>query len=715
MKKYILLLIVFLTIQAYGQKGVIIPTKPNPQPVQSKTKLSNSNSNSTSTGAEIWRIDAATVACNSGQCMLVKKQGQQDFEIFEDKIEGFDYTEGESYTLQVKKSLKSPPIKANESIYKYELVKINSTSDPKYQNTKPGDQSYYGNIINIDIDYGTISCESGSEKQCYLVREKNQKDYEIFNGCIYGFTFEGGYRYTLQVKRNGLDYDLVKIVKKDFVEFNPNKIACTNQRTGVLNYDNTTNLKPEPRTSINTSSALDKKWYLRKMKDETNNNQSLITDDNVIWIEINSFNDKLKGFGSCNSFEAVVRSDLNTSFQVSKVTSTLKNCGYIKLESLFLKVLQDADRFEIRDGNLILSKQWKYLMEFTSNPNQKEETKTSQNYQPKNTTIQNESSNYNSSPPSNNNITVSSNSSKEMEDLQKELLELKQQLAAKQEREAEAIKKLEQEKLQQQKEAELLKQQLAEKEKQKLEEAQRLKLEQEKQKALKEIEEMKKQLAEKEKNLNTNTIQNNNNTSTNNSKTATNSIEENIESKSIQKDISSNYIITEFKPNASNDIPEPDFTLRPYYLNGNKLERLERTEGIFVTKQKGFYRGTERFVNAMKPESEIQFKKGNLPRFFIKLENEKADPYDLINLCIGDVKKDRRIFIFRSQKMTGKVRDVTDNFIDLEFKKIRDGLYEIIIDEELDVGEYGFLPIPTEAQSASFVNSVKINCFGVAP
>ncbi|MCA6369156.1 MAG: hypothetical protein IM631_05205 [Cytophagales bacterium] len=29
------------------------------------------------------------------------------------------------------------------------------------------------------------------------------------------------------------------------------------------------------------------------------------------------------------------------------------------------------------------------------------------------------------------------------------------------------------------------------------------------------------------------------------------------------------------------DIPEPDFTLRPYYLDGNELKNFEKTEAIF--------------------------------------------------------------------------------------------------------------------------------------
>ncbi len=391
MKKIIPFLLSILILNAMAQKGVVIPTTPVVPPKSSSVNKPKvpATTPKPSAGTEIWKVDAATTPCISGQCMLVKKAGQKEFEIFEDVIEGFEFTEGNTYTLQVRQTLKQPPIQANESIYKYELVKVISSSDAKYNNTPvptPVSSVNAGVIVQLEIDYETIACESGSEKQCFLVKEKGRKEYEIFNGCIYGFTYEAGNRYVLQARKNGDDYDFVKVIKKEFVAYNPTKISCVNQRNQYSGSTpvSTTNIKNVPSTSIPTTSPLDKKWYLRKMKESEGS--SFTTDDNVLWIEINTFNDKLKGFGSCNNFEAVVRTDLTTSFQISKLTSGYVNCGYKKIEDLFYSVLQQADRFEIRNGNLILSKQWKYLMELTSDPNKKEETISSTNYHPGNNT-----------------------------------------------------------------------------------------------------------------------------------------------------------------------------------------------------------------------------------------------------------------------------------------------------------------------------------------
>ncbi|MFN8237699.1 MAG: DUF4377 domain-containing protein [Chitinophagales bacterium] len=118
----------------------------------------------------------------------------------------------------MRQTLKQPPIQANESIYKYELVKVISSSDAKYNNTPvptPVSSGNAGAIVQLEIDYETIACESGSEKQCFLVKEKGRKEYEIFNGCIYGFTYEAGNRYVLQARKNGDDYDFVKVIKKN--------------------------------------------------------------------------------------------------------------------------------------------------------------------------------------------------------------------------------------------------------------------------------------------------------------------------------------------------------------------------------------------------------------------------------------------------------------------------------------------------------------------
>lgn len=656
---------------------------------------------------QTWVISSETTPCESDPdkaCLLYKATGKKEFEILQEPIEGFQYSEGNEYTIQVKQEIKKPPIAANESVFKYVLVKIVSQ---KQLTPAPSVTSTNSQII-FEVNFESLPCEEDPSKSCLLIRKKGAKEFEILNASIYGFNYENGYTYMIAVKptSNG-NYYLVNEISKKFVQ----KSA---QTYTPLSNGNAENNKPIiGTTNITTSSTLDGKWYLRKMKEKEG--ASFVTDDNIMYIDINTFKDRIDGFGACNKFSAVIKSDLNTTFEVSKLTHNFSNCGNKKIEDLFFSLLQEANKFEVRNGHLILSYNWKYVLEFVADPNNKEDIAST--YVPaaiiekENKTFATDQ--YKKEPE--NKPSASVTKKPEVDDLQKQLEDLQKQLAEKKVKEEETLQKEAADKLQKEQEAALLKKQSEEKAAKEAEEKrlaeEKAKQEQEISKKLKEIEDLKKQLAEKEKKVNT----------INEPVTSKYDVDVSVKNQepsndeTISKESSSDYIITEFKPNFSNNIPDPDFSLRPYYLDGDKLVRLERTEGIFVLKQKGFYRGTDRFVNAMKPESEIQFKKGNLPRFFIKLDNENADPYDIINLCTADVKRDRRVFVFRSQKMSGKVKDVTDKFINLEFKKIRPGVYEILIDEDLDVGEYGFMPILTESQQSSFINSVKINCFGIAP
>jgi hypothetical protein len=742
-------------------------------------------------------VNYEKVACAAradNECLLVKFSGKKEFEMFSETIEGFNYEAGYTYTISVRQELKQPPIAANESIFKYVLIKIISKKPINQQINTASNTDITKKIF--EINYETVPCEIG-DKKCLLVKEKGKKEFEIFNATIAGFNYQAGYSYEIEVKpTTDGNYYLVNELSKKFVKQINNNNTLSSTNTGKI-------IQP---TKIQTIAPLDGKWYLRKMKE--NEGSSFVMDDNTIWININTFNDKIDGFGACNKFGAVVKSDLNTTFEINKFTPDYSYCGVKKIEDLFFDLLQQADRFEIKNGNLILSKQWKYLLAFTLNPNNKEEISTT--YVPENI-IKKDVTTYatdaplkqDEAPKTNyNNTTTTSSSSTtitttttpvitqpvqtntnsssaetttnpEIEEKNKVIEELRRQIAAQQQQvetkkqeqlktqqdaeiavlkkqvEEKRLKEEQQQKEEQAKQAQLKSQQDAEiaalkrqVEEKKIKEEQQQKEEQAKQAQLKsqkdaeiaalkkqveekrikdtqqqkeiqikdqkdaEIAELKKQLEEKSQKA-TPPISA--------SKTTIQNIkDDNANDEVISKNRASNeYQITTFTKNTSDNIPDPEFTNRPYYLDGKNLERLERVEGIFVKKQKGIYRGTDEFVNAMKQESQIQFEKGNIPRIFIKLNSDKIDPYDIINLEVAKIKKDRRTFIYRSQRLSGKVKDVTGNLISLEFKKIRDSLYEILIEEDLEQGEYGFMPIQTESTSQSYTNSVKMNCFGV--
>ncbi len=640
---------------------------------------------------QTWMVDADYVACENNptaNCFLVKFPGKKEFEIFNEKIEGFSFEPGFQYTIVVKQQLKTPPIKADESIFKYVLVKINSKKAVKSEsvsNTISTTSSSKSNAKTIEVNFETVPCGNG--KQCMLVKEQGKKEFEIFDKTIYGFNYEAGNSYVLSVKDadDGNYYLATEISKK--------KIKDINQKTDINLSNSEQPVQNKGKVSVSSSntynSVLDGRWYLRKMKeDET---ASFTTEDNVIYIDVNTFADKISGFASCNVFEGILRSDNLTTFLIDGINQNFKSCGYLKLENMFLSRLKEVNKFERKGNTLILSKDWKYVMEFTSD----NISPTPKKYEPvviTETNIQESISTYTTTvTPAGTTPSTSKNDADELlkaqqekEKNEKELADLKKQMEQKNKDEAAKLKKLEEENLKKQKE----------------------------------IEAMKKQLE-------TPVVTEQKSTKSTSEKVETNKTSKQVdadESKPIDNDNAelkqkkvNDYVITTFVKNPSlKNIPEPEFPNRPYYLDGNELVKLERAEANFAAKAKGIYRGVDYQVQVMKEESPIQFLKNNLPRFFIQITDEDIDPYDVIDLCKADrIGKGRRNFTYAGKKYGGRVKDVTGKLVQLEFKKISKGIYEIIIEGDIEQGEYAFLPIVKTDNSLTSTNSIKANCFGI--
>ncbi len=664
---------------------------------------------------QTWYVDAETIPCDNadGECLLIKQPGQKEYEIFTDKIEGFNFVKGYQYTITVKQEIKQPPIAAGESVFKYVLLKINSQKSVNYTtNVVSKPMTTTSKNIRLDVNFQTVPCGGNYAETCLLVKESGRKEFEIFNASIYGFNYESGFNYTIEVSEVGDgNYYFIKEISKQKIE---NTFNNTNPTKSTVSAQ-----KIIGQTNIQSSSVLDGRWYLRKMKDT--DGSSLITDDNVVWIDINTFRDKLEGFGACNTFSAVVKSDLKTSCLISKITSNFSNCGNIKLENLFYQLLEQVNKFEIKNGNLILSNQWNFLLGFTSNPNNKEEIPTT--FTPPNII---NADNLTYATNNTNNNAVNNISQKETIVTTTNTTQISNQPISQntQDKEIEALKaKLKDKEIEEQKKLEAAKQQELEKQQQAaINAAKQAELEKQKQaiieqqKKQQEIDALKKLLAEKEATINATSSsiepQKSIEKTEEDISTKSNAMTEDIVAPKSKK--TSDYNITSFKPNNSNTIPDPDYPNRPYYLDGNELMKLERSEANFAVKKKGVYRGVDKQVQVMKEESPIQFEKNKLPRFFIQLTDEDIDPYDVIDLCKADnIGAGRRNFTYAGQKYGGRVKDVTGKIMQLEFKKIRKGLYEVIIDQELQQGEYAFLPLGNSDNQLSSLNSVKANCFGV--
>lgn len=168
--------------------------------------------------------------------------------------------------------------------------------------------------------------------------------------------------------------------------------------------------------------------------------------------------------------------------------------------------------------------------------------------------------------------------------------------------------------------------------------------------------------------------------------------------------------------NVAQKLANIEFSGRPYILvNTNTLKDFERADAQFETKIKALgYKGSETFYTVFSPKSEISFSKALLPKIIIKMENN-MDPSEVVKLSKAVIKRDRRRFILESQQLLGKARDISDAYIKLNFKKLDDNVYEIILPSDIEIGEYAFLPINTSEGNAltSYHASVKITCFSI--
>ncbi len=165
---------------------------------------------------------------------------------------------------------------------------------------------------------------------------------------------------------------------------------------------------------------------------------------------------------------------------------------------------------------------------------------------------------------------------------------------------------------------------------------------------------------------------------------------------------------------ALSKIPEPEFTERPYVLNDdNTLSNLERADASIDIKVKGAgYGGSETYYSAFGKASTVRFNTTKLPRMVVKVE-PSTDPAELFIISKADVKSDRRRFLLTSRSLGGKVRDTGQTEIALEYRKIRDGLYEITFPNGIPAGEYAFLPLSSDANPFQMGHKVKISCFGI--
>lgn len=584
-------------------------------------------------------------------------------------------------------------------------TKSSGTSTPKPPaKSKPAVTVADKNTVTLTILPAMAACPGNPTQQCYQIKKHGSDAIEYVDDIEKLPNYDFGYTYTIQAKQKEKEvyiegqspykYIWVKTLTK--TEEASNYIDNTAQINTSQNINTTNdNGKIVGVSNINTNSPIDGIWYLRKMKEKEGS--SIITDDNVMWIDINTFKDYLSGFGACNKFEATLRSDLNTKFTVSKITPTYYSCGNEVVEKLFFSLLDQTNKFEIKNGNLILSNQWNFLLGFTKDKDNKEDIPVT--YTP-DKIIQNEQQTYatdgnlknkpvsdlpnqykhteysevtttqkndeapkttivqSSVPPSNTNI---SDKDKKIADLQKQLDDIKK---AKEEEQKQQLLKQQQEAQEKEKVAAALKQQQEELEKEKKIAALQLKKETEKKKQEEEIKYKAEINSEKSTSKNSSAI--NNNTDDNK-----NQVKKTEEIKNVI--------------NFSNvNVAEPDFNYDMNLINENSIiGKVEKK----VIPDLDLFSASIINIKVDGNKSSTRINENAIPYLFIvKVDNNSKNPLDIIKILkLETGRKERKCYISNS---LGVLNEGNNSNIPFKAIKYKDNSYLIAVENKLESGEY---------------------------
>ena len=125
------------------------------------------------------------------KCMLVRNNPQDEYTLFYDQIEGFDYEEGYEYKLVVREeAIENPP--ADASSIKWTLVRVES-KDPVPIAGELDEKTIY-------VGPELVDCTGVAPQKCMLVKENPDDDYTLFYDQIEGFNYVEGNEYEIVIK-----------------------------------------------------------------------------------------------------------------------------------------------------------------------------------------------------------------------------------------------------------------------------------------------------------------------------------------------------------------------------------------------------------------------------------------------------------------------------------------------------------------------------------
>lgn len=161
------------------------------------------------------------------------------------------------------------------------------------------------------------------------------------------------------------------------------------------------------------------------------------------------------------------------------------------------------------------------------------------------------------------------------------------------------------------------------------------------------------------------------------------------------------------------EVPEPDFAMKPYFYIDGKLTELEKVDASLSKKIKAMgYGGVEFDYAVGENKSSIRFKKDLMPRIIIR-SDDNSDPTEYLMLSKGESKRKSRSFKGFKMGMVGNTKPLVSDRIKIFVKKVKDKVYEFSFEQPLDIGEYAFIPLNSNSTMQSMTTGIKVYCFAV--
>jgi hypothetical protein len=142
-------------------------------------------------------------------------------------------------------------------------------------------------------------------------------------------------------------------------------------------------------------------------------------------------------------------------------------------------------------------------------------------------------------------------------------------------------------------------------------------------------------------------------------------------------------------------LPTPEFVNQPYYYDkdSNRLIRLENANALMVTKKKTLgLKGAKQFLSMADPSSKARFTSKTNIDFIIKTSGDVIDLTSYIKLYkFIPADEKREVTINSKEGMLNDKEEGKGKLVNFSVKTITKENYMILLPEQLEAGEYGFV------------------------